>query len=385
MQSLLSRMVDLVGSTHPKRRERLMQCLIAGYIYMGAAIWLIAGVLQGWMSKTATLLWLGFVFAGLLAGYVALRSGWTERFQDPSLTIWQLSIGVLCANWAYLLIGPMRTAALLPMVVTIVFGAFTLQWRQIAFLTVLNLFALVAAVMLRAWFPQWIPQHGAMTPLMVDINNVLMLLVVLPPLGFIVARLSSVRRKLHRQREALMQALSQVERLAVSDELTGIANRRSMRTLLERSAALSSREFAPFCVALIDIDHFKAINDELGHAGGDEVLREFARRATAMLRTTDAIGRWGGEEFVVLACGNVDGICRLLERMRRAVANCGTDSRCITFSAGVAQHRRDETADDLLERADRALYEAKRAGRNRDAVAPEGDASQRYATAESPQ
>lgn len=384
MKAAFPRIVDVVGSTIPRRRERVLQCLIPAYIYLGAAIWLIAGVLQGWMSQTAMMLWLGFVFAGLVAGYAALRSGWTERFRDPSLTIWQLSIGVLCANWAYLIIGPMRTAALLPMIVTIVFGAFTLRWRQIAFLTALNLFALVAAVMFRAWFPQWIPDHGEVSPVMVDINNVLMLVVVLPPLGFIAARLSSVRRKLQHQREALIQALSEVERLAVSDELTGIANRRSMRTLLERSTALSSREIAPFCVALIDIDHFKAINDDLGHAGGDEVLREFASRATTMLRTTDAIGRWGGEEFVLLACGNIDGARSLLERIRKAVANCGTDTRRITFSAGVAQHQRDETADELLERADRALYEAKRAGRDRNVVAPDGGGAQPYCGAASP-
>src|SRR5690606_14500030 len=134
----------------------------------------------------------------------------------------------------YLICGPMRTAALLPMMVTIVFGAFTLRWRQIACLTALNMLALFAAVLFLAVFPQWLPAQGEVSPVMVDINNLLMLVVVLPPLGVIAARLSSVRRKLQDQREALMQALSEVERLAVSDELTGIANRRSMRALLER-------------------------------------------------------------------------------------------------------------------------------------------------------
>ncbi len=384
MTTVFSRVVDVVGSTFPRRRARLFQWAAAAYIYLGAGLWMVAGVQQGWISQLAATLWVGFVLVALALGYAALRSGWTERYTDPSITLWQLSIGVLLANWAYLICGPMRTAALLPMMVTIVFGAFTLRWRQIACLTALNMLALFAAVLFLAVFPQWLPAQGEVSPVMVDINNLLMLVVVLPPLGVIAARLSSVRRKLQDQREALMQALSEVERLAVSDELTGIANRRSMRALLERSAALSSREIAPFCVALIDIDHFKAINDELGHAGGDEVLKAFAHRATALLRSTDAIGRWGGEEFVLLACGNIDSACSILERIRKAVARSDTDTPPVTFSAGVAQHRRGETPDELLERADIALYEAKRTGRDRHVVAPGGAVEADHCSATSP-
>ncbi|MGV8940570.1 MAG: diguanylate cyclase [Lysobacter sp.] len=372
MTTLLSKVVDILGSTIPRRRERLVQWLIATYIYLGAVIWFITGVLQGWMSQSALMLWLGFVFAVLIVGYATLRSGWTERFRDASITVCQLSMGVLFANWGYVICGPMRTAALFPIMVAIAFGAFTLRWRQIAFLTALALFGLVAAVLFRDLFPQWVPALGEVSPTRVDINNVLMLVVVLPPLGVIAARLSSLRRKVRDQREALSQALSEVERLAVRDELTGIANRRSMRSVLKRSVALSSREIAPFCIAIMDIDHFKAVNDDLGHAGGDQVLKEFAHRANAQLRSTDAIGRWGGEEFVLMVCGNIEGACSIVERIRQAVRSCGTDARQITFSAGVAQHQPGETPDELLARADIALYKAKRTGRDRYVVAPEG-------------
>ncbi|MGP1666997.1 MAG: GGDEF domain-containing protein, partial [Rhodanobacter sp.] len=117
---------------------------------------------------------------------------------------------------------------------------------------------------LRSVFPHWVPAQGEVPPIRLDVNNVLMLVVVLPALAVIAARLSGLRRKLSEQREALSRALSEVERLAVSDDLTGIANRRSMRLLLEHHVSLSAREGTPFCLAILDIDHFKAVNDEFG-------------------------------------------------------------------------------------------------------------------------
>ena len=360
---------DVLVSRDPRRRVRLVQWLIASGVYIGAATLLTTGVGQGWMNRSALLLWLGFVFLVLASSYVALRSGWTERFRDPSITVWQLASGVLAVSWGYLICGPMRTSALFPIMVVFAFGAFTLRWRQIAFLTVLAVSSLVVAVVLRALFPHWVPAQGEVPAIRLDINNVLMIVVVLPALAVIAARLSALRRKLHEQREALSQALAEVERLAVSDELTGIANRRSMRFLLERSVSASLREATPFCIAILDLDHFKSVNDSLGHARGDEVLKEFTRRASAQLRSSDTLGRWGGEEFVLVTRGTIDGMCRLLDRIRNAVSHCDNAAGRITFSAGIAQHRPGETGDELLARADVAMYAAKHTGRDRYVVA----------------
>ncbi|CAN5310743.1 GGDEF domain-containing protein [soil metagenome] len=342
-----------------------MQWLIASLVYVGAATLLTTGVGQGWMSNTALYLWLGFVFLILVAGYAALRSGWTERFRDPSISVWQLSMGVLAVSWGYLICGPMRTSALFPLMVIFAFGAFSLRWREFAFVTVLALASLAAAIVLRTLYPQWVPAQGEITPQRVDINNLLMLIVVLPALAVIAARLSGLRQKLSGQRQALARALSDVERLAVTDELTGIANRRSIKLLLDRSAALSSRQLTPFSVAILDIDHFKAVNDELGHAVGDTALKAFARLASEQLRDTDLLGRWGGEEFLLVLPGGRDGYCFVLDRIRTIVRNHCLDARAITFSAGVAHHQPGETTDALLARADLALYEAKAAGRDR--------------------
>ncbi len=357
--------MDVLGSRDQRRRLRLVQWLIASLVYVGTATLLITGVGQGWMDTTALHLWLGFVALILVTGYTALRSGWTERFRDPSVSVWQLSMGVLAVNWGYLICGPMRTSALFPLMVIFAFGAFALRWRQIAFLTVLALSSLVAAVVIRTLYPQWVPAQGEITPLRVDINNLLMLSVVLPALAVIAARLSGLRQKLRDQRQALARALSEVERLAITDELTGIANRRSMQSLADRSVALSSRQLTPFSVAILDIDHFKAVNDDLGHAAGDAALKAFAQLANAELRSTDMLGRWGGEEFLLVLPGGRDGLGCVLDRIRTAVRNNCVDARPLTFSAGVAHHRPGETTDALLARADLALYAAKGAGRDR--------------------
>lgn len=364
MKHLSSSLIDLLGSHDQRLRLRLVQWIIASLVYVGSGLWLITGIGQGWMTTAALYPWLGFVGLILISGYAALRSGWTERFRDPSISVWQLSMGVLAVIWGYLICGPMRTSALFPLMVIFAFGAFTLHWRQIAFLTLFALASLIAAVVLRNAFPDWMAAQGDITALRVDINNILLLTVVLPALAVISVRLSELRQKLRNQREALGQALAEVERLAVTDELTGIANRRSMNTLLDRSTALSSRNLTSFSVAIIDLDYFKSVNDDFGHPAGDAVLKTFARLANAELRNTDMIARWGGEEFLVLLAGGRDGFNFPLERIRAAVRNNCLEARPITFSAGIAHHRPGETTGQLLARADSALYEAKAAGRD---------------------
>lgn len=364
LKPLSSSVIALLASHDQRLRLRLVQWIIASLVYLGSALWLITGIIQGWMSTAAFYPWLGFVSLILVTGYASLRSGWTERFRDPSISVWQLSMGVLAVTWGYLICGPMRTSALFPLMVIFAFGAFTLHWRQIAFLTLFALASLVAAVVIRSASPDWMPAPADITALRVDINNVLLLTVVLPALAVISVRLSALRQKLRNQREALGQALAEVERLAVTDELTGIANRRSMNTLLDRSTALSTRHLTSFSVVIIDLDHFKSINDTFGHPAGDAVIKTFARLASAELRNTDMIARWGGEEFLVLLVGNkVDFSCPL-ERIRTAVRNNCLDARPVTFSAGIAHHRPGETTEQLLARADIALYEAKTAGRD---------------------
>lgn len=165
----------------------------------------------------------------------------------------------------------------------------------------------------------------------------------------------------------------QMERLATHDGLTGCLNRSTIDAMLSHELERGRRERQPLSFVLLDLDHFKLVNDQHGHRTGDEVLRAFARTVRERLRASDVFGRTGGEEFgLVLPGTDAAGARRLLEQIRRAVeAMQVRDGRGnvvhITVSAGVAVALPDMaiSGDRLYGRADRALYEAKHAGRNR--------------------
>jgi diguanylate cyclase (GGDEF)-like protein len=156
-----------------------------------------------------------------------------------------------------------------------------------------------------------------------------------------------------------------LRRLATIDELTGVLNRRGLESALEDFETHSEG----VALVLLDIDHFKHINDRWGHAVGDEVLRRMAAVVTANLRASDVIGRWGGEEFLVACQGrHVDDAVRLAEKLREAVQNAVFDAKgrfAITASFGVALAPPGYSAHRAFKRADAALYRAKSGGRNR--------------------
>jgi len=162
-----------------------------------------------------------------------------------------------------------------------------------------------------------------------------------------------------------------VERQALVDGLTGVANRRRCAEALSAEVARAERHGTPLAIVLADLDDFKVVNDAHGHAAGDNVLKEFATVLRSTLRESDLAGRWGGEEFVLLLPGTDEtGAAQLADRVRSAFAELvlldtnGT-RLAVTCSFGVAQHRPGEDEDDLFAAADRALYGAKRLGKNR--------------------
>jgi diguanylate cyclase (GGDEF)-like protein len=161
-----------------------------------------------------------------------------------------------------------------------------------------------------------------------------------------------------------------VERQALVDGLTGIANRRHCEDALSAEIARADRLVIPLTLVLADLDDFKLINDRHGHAVGDDVLREFASVLRSTVRESDLAGRWGGEEFLVLLTGTeADGALHLAERVRRALGErsfLGKDGRpfSVTCSFGVAQHSTGGDERELFANADRALYRAKRRGKN---------------------
>ncbi len=164
--------------------------------------------------------------------------------------------------------------------------------------------------------------------------------------------------------------LEELARLARRDSLTGIANRRALEEELAREVARAARSGAPLSVVALDVDRFKAINDEVGHAAGDAVLAAVAEAAAGALRAGDLLARTGGEEFAALLPGaTLDEAAEAAERIRARVEGARIPAAgrplAVTVSLGCAALRAGEGGVSLLARADEKLYEAKRAGRNR--------------------
>jgi len=158
----------------------------------------------------------------------------------------------------------------------------------------------------------------------------------------------------------------ELEHLATHDRLTGAFNRARIYELLDAAETARQRYGTPFSVLMFDIDHFKRVNDTYGHQAGDAVLEELSRRVRDLLRLTDQFGRWGGEEFLIIATHTPSsGALKLAERIREAIAATPfPEVGAVTVSIGVAEMRDDMTPKTLEAHADRALYAAKDAGRN---------------------
>ncbi len=155
-------------------------------------------------------------------------------------------------------------------------------------------------------------------------------------------------------------------RLAIRDPLTGAGNRRALETKLSDIIAARSRSSIPASLLMLDLDNFKQVNDEHGHDVGDQILIRITEIINMRIRVTDSVYRIGGEEFVVVVEGeSIENASRLAEQLRTIVeANDLANSSTVTISVGVAEHLQSESAKNWCRRADRALYEAKNAGRN---------------------
>jgi len=180
------------------------------------------------------------------------------------------------------------------------------------------------------------------------------------------AKVSQAEQKI----QELTSVLEYINERANEDYLTGTLNRRGMEEALEREFSRADRHNTSLCIAMMDIDHFKKINDVLGHSTGDETLTHFAKIIKEVKRTTDVLARYGGEEFIIILPNTEqEDAVKVIERVQRKLTKeffMHSDERVvITFSAGVAKRIGKETPGEIIPRADAALYAAKNAGRNR--------------------
>ena len=359
---------DVVLTTDFKQRRCLSVLLVSALVTLVSLGLMAYGATRGLFGARQVAVLAGLCTLNTGSFYVIVRMGLNLRSSEPTLAFPQALVAQTIIAYTYAIAGPLRGATLVMLALVMVFGMFnmrTASLRVACAYTVLLMGAVMAAL-------------SASDPLghRADLEAIHfgVVVTVMTAIALISVQLMTMRSQLKDQKLALQQAMRHIENLATHDELTGLANRRHMMALLNEHALRRARGGPDFYVAVLDLDHFKQVNDSYGHGTGDQALRAFAQQARQTLRTTDIIGRWGGEEFVLLLPETPPGEPTVgIERLRSELAVMAVCSKepelHIGFSAGFTRYVDGETIDATIERADHALYAAKAAGRNRTVLA----------------
>jgi diguanylate cyclase (GGDEF)-like protein len=295
--------------------------------------------------------------------FFMFRSGLNLRFADPSLSTEQVGAAIVFLAYIMYHAAPARSQLMLFYLVAMLFGVLRLNAKRLMLLAAVAIAAHGAVLHLTYLRDPAMDVRGAFTEFGV-------LVIVLPWFAVMGGYVNRLRVRLSDSNRELRRLFEQIEALAIRDELTAAFNRRFLMETLAREHSRAERANEPLSICMVDIDHFKLINDTLGHAAGDSVLRHFAAIAPRGLRGIDTFGRFGGEEFLLVLPGtDRQGALAVAERVRAVTEAADFPDlpfeRRVTVSAGVATYVRGEDTGALLARADKALYQAKNAGRNK--------------------
>ena len=352
----------LFGHT-PQLQRMLVYWAASVLVYVVCGLLVHVQILAGVTSSAAALPLVIYSASGVMACYLLVRFSDLLRITPRMLSVVQGLFWVSCDLWLYAVSGPLRSASLLMLVVVISFCTFAMRPRQTQ---ILSAIALAGLAVVMAWLVQTDPAHY---PATIELLTFAFMAVGLLTVTALTGEMNKLRARLKKQKQDLLKAVDTIRTLATVDELTSLANRRYMNEVLDREQRRAGATGAT-CIALLDIDFFKRVNDRHGHAAGDAVLRAFAGAARAELRAADVLARWGGEEFLLmLPATALPEAQQVLGRMAQQVATMQVPDFAalgpISFSAGVAARRDEEDFAETVKRADKALYQAKEAGRNR--------------------
>jgi len=355
----------------PEQETRKYQNLRARRLGMSFASYMVTlsiVIYCWWQGMIPFRLVAEFLVACLLINSVfwyLIHTGRNLKFRDPSMTSAQMIVSLLPPLWvmAFLDAGQARAIFLLIAIVPMLFGILALSTRQFIMVG-LWFCGLYGLLLLGLWVYR---PHVLNSEL--EILQTVAFLLVMAEITVIGGFISGLRGKLRQRNRELGAAMEQIRELVNVDSLTGVYNRRRLFEVIHEESSRYSRSPGSFSICLLDIDHFKQVNDTYGHQAGDVILKAVAQGVAGDLRTIDCFGRYGGEEFlIVLPQTPLDGARIKAERVLARVASLKFpligDGFQITVSIGVAEYHNDETTDDTLQRADKALYEAKDAGRN---------------------
>lgn len=305
-----------------------------------------------------------FFWIGFFLFTIVLRSGLNKKAEDPSLTIYQILWGTSFLLTIIYLLDMERSLMLMPFFGMLSFGYFKLSFRE--FLTI-ALFAITGYSLIVLFIflndSRTISIEFELMQLITFIGTVLVML-------YTGSSITHLREKTKKQYAALVESLELNKKLATTDELTSLYNRRYFMKKLSRQKSLSERDASDFVVCYFDLDHFKLINDTFGHHIGDIVLQKFSGILLSSIREIDFAARFGGEEFVCLLVNtDIEKAVKVTERIRHSLEiynfNDISPSLRATVSIGVSNFKQFSTIQETLTSADRRMYHAKKSGRNK--------------------
>ena len=355
------RLADALLTTEPLQRARLAQVgramllLAAAVVAMNYFAWI------GVAPAAAVLAWSALTLLGMALFYALIRGGWSCRRADPSLTVPQMLFALTSAAVAYALLGAGRAAVFPAVMVVLVFGMFVASPRQMRWVSLYAVGLFGAVMTIKAvTAPQAYPAA-------IELGHFLLVATMVPGVSVLAGRLSRLRHRARRQRSELAQALARLREQTTRDELTGLPNRRHMQALVAQEHQRCTRSGQSFCLALLDIDRLKSVNNAHGYACGDAVLQAVAQEALRHVRGSDVLARWGSGVFLLLmsdthAALARGGLERVLERLAALRVAHGNAIVAVTLSAGLSEHHAGEAVAQTLQRAERALQEAQTHG-----------------------
>ena len=343
----------------PRQMQRIRRFFTACWIPLGYAIALLVFFLIGLLQHQVLVLACILLIAGCAFYASIFLTGWNQKLPDKNMTsLIGLSMVFLMLFICYL--NPFAQIIYGPFALLIMLAsAFRLRHRQLFIIAAVILGGEVLVICTQYF------QGRLEANLTFSLSNASILALTLP--GFVF--MSSKIRRLYRSLYMVSIKMESIEEHARRDELTGCFNRRYMMAALQEQKHLADASDQSLCLAVVDLDHFKQINDSIGHLAGDDVLRAFPKLAQQNIRAEDIFGRYGGEEFLLLlpgielmdALNTVERIRALTETKLNILAKI---ERKVTVSIGLTQYIPGESVLDLFSRADVAMYMAKSGGRN---------------------
>jgi diguanylate cyclase len=359
---------DPTFSTAKAQRLRLGRILGGAASYALTTAIVIVCWMFGFLDGERLLHFVAAVVTINVVAIMLVLTNWNLRFADPSMTGMLIVASLAPSVYVmYYVTEPMiRAAFLLMATVAMLFGVLAFDFRRMLALGA-TVLASYLAVLLALYY--WAPER--LDP-RIEAVLVVAYAIVLMQVASLGSYIAGLRESLRSKNNDLVKTMAELEDLATRDPLTRLPNRRTAMQQLHRELNRSDRRATSgdtLCVALLDVDHFKRVNDDHGHQAGDDVLRLLGDTMSSTIRQGDFVARFGGEEFlIILPETTLEGGLTTAQRLCDAIAGLPSETlpadTPITVSIGLAAHESGRRIEETLGLADKALYQAKNRGRN---------------------